>query len=498
MPVGSPQRERVILHAPVTQPERPRTAKKIGLRLLTNRADSLSSRRLEMSAETHKVCPGCEARAKPEHRFCPACGIDLSDVAVTSGDPWLGAIIEGRYRLDEVIGTGAMGRVYRSTQLNLGKSFAIKVLHGHLTHDAASRDRFANEAHNAASLNHPNVVSVVDYGTTADELTYLAMEFVEGKSLEDLIAEEFPLGPERIVDLCVQILAALTEAHGLSILHRDLKPENILVKTVKTHGELVKVLDFGIAKLMDEADQERSGLTGHGMVCGTPEYMSPEQARGQRLDARSDLYAVGVILYQMLAGRVPFQSESAIEVLQRHINEAPVPPSSVATGVDVSPGLEEVCMRAISKDADARFPSAEAFRDALVRAMRDGVAPREQTCLECAAVLPPGARFCQVCGTPAPAPPSGRTRARTVTKISDFSLPAVEDDSLGLEAAPRLFPLPLVGRAEQLNWMHERIASPPSLGSATSRASATATYAASRSSSPTSGLTTRRRHTRLD
>ena len=239
MPVGSPQRERVILHAPVTQPERPRTAKKIGLRLLTNRADSLSSRRLEMSAETHKVCPGCEARAKPEHRFCPACGIDLSDVAVTSGDPWLGAIIEGRYRLDEVIGTGAMGRVYRSTQLNLGKSFAIKVLHGHLTHDAASRDRFANEAHNAASLNHPNVVSVVDYGTTADELTYLAMEFVEGKSLEDLIAEEFPLGPERIVDLCVQILAALTEAHGLSILHRDLKPENILVKTVKTHGCLL-------------------------------------------------------------------------------------------------------------------------------------------------------------------------------------------------------------------------------------------------------------------
>ena len=196
-----------------------------------------------MRDEAYKVCPDCDGRANEEHRFCPSCGTDLAAVEVQAGDLWLGTTIEGRYRLDEVIGTGAMGRVYRATQTNLNKFCAVKVLHAHLPTDAAARDRFANEAHNAASLNHPNVVSVVDYGTTPDEMTYLAVEFVEGKSLEAVIAEEYPLARGRIVDLCLQILAALTEAHGLGILHRDLKPANILVTTA---GEC-KITDFGHA-----------------------------------------------------------------------------------------------------------------------------------------------------------------------------------------------------------------------------------------------------------
>ncbi|MGB1699200.1 MAG: protein kinase domain-containing protein, partial [Nannocystaceae bacterium] len=411
-----------------------------------------------MRDDAYKVCPNCDGRANAEHKFCPSCGGDLGSTEVQAGDLWLGTTIEGRYRLDEVIGTGAMGRVYRATQTNLNKSFAVKVLHSHLTNDAASRDRFANEAHNVASLNHPNVVSVIDYGTTPDEMTYLAMEFVEGKSLEAVIAEEYPLARSRIVDLCLQILAALTEAHGLGILHRDLKPENILVKTVKTHGELVKVLDFGIAKLMDDSDQQRPGLTGHGQVCGTPEYMSPEQARGHRLDARSDLYAVGIILYQMLAGRVPFDSQSAVEVLQRHINETPEPPSKV-TNTHIG-ALESVCLKAISKSPDERFASATEFRERLVSALRSSPELVIE-CTSCGANLEPTARFCASCGAIAPARAGAPTRTRSITQISDMSLPAMSSEAVESSARVAGFPLKLTARAEPVNWMHEKIARPP-------------------------------------
>lgn len=411
-----------------------------------------------MRDEAYKVCPSCEGRANEEHQFCPSCGADVASIPIQSGDLWLGTTIEGRYRLDEVIGSGAMGRVYRATQTSLNKSFAVKVLHTHLTNDAASRDRFANEAHNAASLNHPNVVSVVDYGTTPDEMTYLAMEFVEGKSLEAVITEEYPLARSRIVDLCLQILAALTEAHGLGILHRDLKPENILVQTVKTHGELVKVLDFGIAKLMDDWEQQRPGLTGHGQVCGTPEYMSPEQARGHRLDARSDLYAVGIILYQMLAGRVPFDSQSAVEILQRHINEAPVPPSKL-TDTNIG-ALEGVCLKAISKDPDDRFENATKFRERLVSALRDSPELVIE-CSLCGATLNAAARFCASCGAVAPPRSGAPTRTRSITQVSDMSLPATSGDSDSPEGRVSGFPLKLQRRSEHLNWMHEFLASPP-------------------------------------
>jgi serine/threonine protein kinase len=237
----------------------------------------------------HKICPQCDARVLGEHRFCPSCGSDLTAVAAHDGDPYVGVVIEDRYRIEELLGIGAMGRVYRAEQTTLRKPFAIKILSPQLTNDPDSQVRFANEAHNCASLNHPNVVSVVDYGRTRDGITYLVMEYIEGRSLEQIIYDEFPLARERIGDLTLQILAALAEAHGLGILHRDLKPENILVQSLRTRGELLKVLDFGIAKLMDDAPNARArpGLTSQGVVCGTPEYMSPEQACGLNLDQRT-------------------------------------------------------------------------------------------------------------------------------------------------------------------------------------------------------------------
>jgi serine/threonine protein kinase/tetratricopeptide (TPR) repeat protein len=349
----------------------------------------------------HKICPQCEARVIDAHRFCPSCGSDLAGVASRDGDPYLGLVIQDRYRIASLLGTGAMGRVYRAEQTALHKPFAIKILSPQLTNDPDSQARFANEAHNAASLNHPNVVSIVDYGRTKDGITYLVMEYIEGRSLERIIYEEFPLPRERVADLTLQILAALTEAHGLGILHRDLKPENILVQSLRTRGELLKVLDFGIAKLMDDAPNARArpGLTSQGVVCGTPEYMSPEQACGLKLDQRSDLYAVGVILYQMLSGRPPFESASAVEILHRHIHEPPLPPSELLRA-DPDP-LEAVCLRALAKNREERFADAAEFREAVVEAARVG-SQTQLHCASCGGRMRTNDRFCPSCGNPAP------------------------------------------------------------------------------------------------
>ena len=394
----------------------------------------------------HKICPHCEARVLGEHRFCPSCGGDLGQAGVLEGDPYLDLVLAGRYRIQHLIGAGAMGRVYRAEQTALGKPFAVKILSPQLTHDPESQARFAREAHNAASLNHPNVVSVVDYGRSDEGITYLVMEHIEGRSLEAIIAEGFPLERERIADLLLQILAALTEAHGLGILHRDLKPENILVQSLRTRGELLKVLDFGIAKLMDDAPGQvpaKPGLTSQGVVCGTPEYMSPEQACGLKLDQRSDLYAVGVILYQMLTGRPPFESEVAVEILHRHIHEAPVPPSELL-GQAADP-LEAVCMRALAKEREARYADAGAFREAVLEAARSG-SRAEIHCNHCGARMAAGDRFCAACGAPAPPVEVPATGARRVERASTRALRQVSGEATA-DVLLRALPQRLAGTA---------------------------------------------------
>ncbi len=367
--------------------------------------------------------------------FCATCGSDVREVEAVAGDPYLGLEIADKYQVEQLIGEGAMGRVYMAKQLTLDKPFAVKILAPHLLNDEASQARFAAEAHNCASLNHPNVVSVVDYGRTPEGVTYIVMEFIKGNTLERIITEQFPLSRERIVDLTLQILAALTEAHGLGILHRDLKPENILVQQLRTHGELAKVLDFGIAKLMD--NPAAPGLTSAGMVCGTPEYMSPEQARGHKLDARSDLYAVGIILYQMLAGRPPFESESAVEILHKHLHEEPVPPSRLR-GVPADP-LEAVCLRALSKDPSNRYESAMEFREEIIAASSSTRVTSSIKCNTCGAALKVEHRFCPSCG--APAPPKTPT-ASVQHRTSQTELMAAGLPSVG--------PTPLVGRDRQV------------------------------------------------
>jgi len=386
----------------------------------------------------YKICPSCKARCRTDAVFCASCGTDVDGVEVGTGDPYLGLELAEKYRVEKLIGEGAMGRVYVAKQLTLDKPFAVKILAQHLMNDEASHARFAAEAHNCASLNHPNVVSVVDYGRTPEGVTYIVMEFIKGITLERVITEQFPLVRERIVDLTLQILAALTEAHGLGILHRDLKPENILVQQLPAYGELAKVLDFGIAKLMD--NPSGPGLTSAGMVCGTPEYMSPEQARGRTLDARSDLYSVGIILYQMLAGRPPFESEAAVEILHKQLHEEPIPPSRLR-GIPPDP-LEAVCLRALSKDPNNRYASALEFREELIAATS---APRVAStikCSTCGASLKLDHRFCPACGAPAPSPePSPGPGVGSGHHTSHNEL---------ISADAKAGSLPLVGRDRQI------------------------------------------------
>ncbi len=229
-------------------------------------------------------------------------------------DPYLGRKLDDKYMIEELLGVGGMGRVYRAVQLSLEKKICVKVLRTGATEDETLARRFHREARAASRLNHPNSISVIDFGqTAADGSLYMAMEFIPGRDLGKIIREDFPLGEQRVVHIMDQVLSALADAHAADIVHRDLKPENIMVTDLRGTKDFVKVLDFGIAKIQETSQDP--GLTQAGMVCGTPEYMSPEQARGEPLDARSDLYAAGVILYQMITGRLPFQAPTAMGIV---------------------------------------------------------------------------------------------------------------------------------------------------------------------------------------
>src|ERR1051325_3020567 len=217
------------------------------------------------------------------------------------GDPLIGVIVAEKYRLEAKLGEGGMGAVYRATRLMIGDEVAVKILHSE-QHDPKASERFRREAQAAARLKHPNAVNIYDFGVTDDGLQYLVMEFLEGESLRKIIKQQGPLPCSTAAEILSQVCAGLDEAHRHHIIHRDIKPDNIIINVTVT-GIRVKVLDFGIAKIYDHT---ASSLTQTGNVLGTPHYMSPEQCIGEELDSRADVYSLGVVLYEMLTGRVPF------------------------------------------------------------------------------------------------------------------------------------------------------------------------------------------------
>jgi serine/threonine protein kinase len=267
----------------------------------------------------------------------------------------IGRTIAGKYRLDAVIGSGGMGSVYRASRLLIGDQVAIKLLHHQHVSEAQASERFRREAQAAARLKHPNAVSIYDFGLTKDGLLYLVMELAEGQSLRRVIKEQGPLTPAVAAEIINQVCAALDEAHRQQIVHRDLKPDNILVNHKITSLQ-VKVLDFGIAKLVDVTT---SNLTQTGSTMGTPRYMSPEQCLGEELDNRSDIYSLGIVLYEMLVGAVPFNAPTSTALVLQQVNKPPPPLREI--NINISRPVEEVVLHALAKRREDRPQSARAF-----------------------------------------------------------------------------------------------------------------------------------------
>ena len=274
-----------------------------------------------------------------------------------------GRVIGRNFRIEKLLGQGAMGQVYLAEQLSLSKKVAIKVLHRHLANDPALAKRFHREAKSASHLSHPNSIQIIDFGADESGALYIAMELLEGRDLGKVIRTDFPLPLARTVRIMTQVFSALDEAHVKGVIHRDLKPENIMVMDRRGDPDYVKVCDFGIAKIQDpKSDSPESVVTMAGIVCGTPEYMSPEQARGEKLDGRTDLYSAACILYQMATGELVFTAESALGVVTKHLSDQPVPPRQRRPDVDIHPAFEALILRGLAKDRARRPESALAFR----------------------------------------------------------------------------------------------------------------------------------------
>ncbi len=253
-----------------------------------------------------------------------------------------------------------MGRVYQARHQRVSRRFAVKVLFGDHATDEKMRERFAREAEAASRLEHPNVISVVDFGETNERLLYLVMDFVEGEELYELIAREAPLSRERVIDLVTQLCRGLAYAHDQGLVHRDFKSENVIV-TRRDGREVPRIVDFGIA-ILTEADDER--LTTEGLVLGTPAYMAPEQAMGGEIDHRTDLFSLGVLMYELLAGVLPFEG-SPLQIARANMAVDPPPFAERIPGLRVDPGLEAICMKLMAKRPEARYQSAAEVIDAL-------------------------------------------------------------------------------------------------------------------------------------
>ena len=304
-----------------------------------------------------KVCPHCGTEYETAARFCPADGTALRP---KGSDSLIGSVLAERYHILKRIGEGGMGRVYLGEHVKMNRQCAIKVMSPALVNDAESASRFAREASSAARIIHPNVAAVFDYGES-DGLVYLVMEYVDGEPLSRLLAREAPFALERAVDLGRQIADGLGAAHELGIVHRDLKPDNILITRSKSGREVAKVVDFGIAKAMQEGAGE--ALTRTGLVIGTPEFMSPEQLLGDPIDARSDLYALGCILHLMLTAAPAFDAPTREQMIKRRLSENPPHAQELDPGIPDS--IDRVIAKLLARTPDDRYGSAAEVRDAL-------------------------------------------------------------------------------------------------------------------------------------
>jgi serine/threonine-protein kinase len=396
-------------------------------------------------------CPACSSPCEEIHRFCPSCGYPIGQVTRQTDDPLIGRTLAGGYTLLELVGVGGMGRVYRAEQQALGRTVAVKIIHNHLLGDENSSARFITEARAASQLNHPNSVGVIDFGRTDDGLLYLVMEFLRGRDMGRVLNEVGLPSLRRTIDIIRQVLAALGEAHELGIIHRDLKPENIVLESMRGGGDFVKVVDFGLAKV--RADRP---VTLPGIVCGTPDYMAPEQGRGDPIDPRADLYSVGVILFLLMTGRLPFEGDSPTQVVLMHLTMPPPDPRRVAPERALPDNLVEVCLKALSKEPDGRYPNADAFAAALYEVSQQGIeisgVVATIQCPACGTTNLRKQKFCGECGGRLlPSEAGALLRSAGATAIT-----ATEVRPVLAPAVARTPSLALRNRVNDLAWLEDR------------------------------------------
>jgi serine/threonine-protein kinase len=289
---------------------------------------------------------------------------------VTVGDdPLLGMVVEGRYKIQSVIGQGSAGTVYKAVQELIGREVAIKVLHDYLVSDDEFIKRFRQEAKASSRLSHPNIITIYDFGLIPEgHRPYIAMDLLIGTPLSDLLSSVERLSLEEAIPVFVQVCSALGEAHRQGVVHRDVKPENIVLVERSGQRLFPIVVDFGIARIVEESDAAK--ITRTGTVCGSPTYMSPEQCTSSKVDHRSDIYSLGVVIYETLTGEVPFHSDELVRVMAMHLSDPPTPLNQVKPGLVFPEMLEEVVYKSLAKNPDQRYQSMEDFANALEESVK--------------------------------------------------------------------------------------------------------------------------------
>ena len=358
-----------------------------------------------------KFCPVCGTEYADEIRFCQRDGQTLR--AASPGGDLVGQVIADRYHISKKLGEGGMGAVYLAEHVKMGRMSAIKVMGTGMSHDPEAISRFNREAANASRINHPNVCAVYDFGETEDGTIYLAMEFVEGRTLSAVLKETGPLPLPRAVGLLRQTADALQSAHDLGIVHRDLKPDNIMIVEAKGR-DVVKVVDFGIAKAAGgEAGQN---VTRTGLVVGTPEYMSPEQLSGDKVDGRSDIYSLALVFYRMITDTLPFLADTAQETMVKRLTDEPIPLAQARPDSIFPAALQKVMDRALARWPQDRYASAIEFGADAARAIGGVTLPATSADTEAKTqvVRPSDARGSKT----APIPATRISSPRSPSKIS--------------------------------------------------------------------------------
>ena len=297
----------------------------------------------------------------------------------------IGQVVADRYRVLEMLGYGGMGTVYLAEHVTIEKKVALKVLLPEFAGRSDLRERFLQEARAAARIGHENIVDITDFGTTPDGSAFFAMEYLDGQDLSRIIGREGPLSRIRAKPILLRICRALAAAHGHGVIHRDMKPENIFLVEREGKKDFVKILDFGIAKV--SAEEQQQHLTRTGMLIGTPDYMSPEQAQGKELDHRVDIYAVGIIMYEMLTGVVPFRGKTFMDTLSKHMFEQPPPPTQMNPDASFPPEAESIIFTALAKDPAQRMPTMKEMERAISKVVGKDTRPQVERPEAMAALL---------------------------------------------------------------------------------------------------------------